>query len=246
VKGGCAVTGAGSGIGRAAALRLGRAGYEVAAIDRDGDGASDVAKEICASGGKAYSVELDVRDESAVRGALTALHASAGLAGLVTSAAIAGPVAPIDANTVDEINEIFAVNALGSMLAVKHAAQIMRTAGGGAIVCVASAAALVGSPGRSAYCASKGAVIAYAKTAAVELAPENIRVNVVCPGIVDTPMVRRMWEQPGGEVPTTFDNLISRMAAPDEVAAAIAFLISDEASFIFGTELVVDGGKVAR
>jgi NAD(P)-dependent dehydrogenase (short-subunit alcohol dehydrogenase family) len=243
----CAVTGGASGIGRATALRLARTGCEVLVLDKNLAGANDVVEVVSAAGGRARAAELDVRDEQALTNALEQLHARAGgLSGLVTSAAVAGPVLGAEANSAEQIVELLTVNAVGTMLAVKHGARLMREAGGGAIVCVASAAALVGSPGRSAYCASKGAVIAFAKTAAVELAQHGVRVNVVCPGIVDTAMVREMWRSEQAEPPGSFDNLLNRMATADEVAAAIAFLLSDEASFIYGTDVVVDGGKVAR
>jgi NAD(P)-dependent dehydrogenase (short-subunit alcohol dehydrogenase family) len=243
VRGCVAVTGAASGIGRAVAERLAAEGYALGLVDSDRKALKHVAESLPG----AVAHEVDVRDEEALGAALRALASESGpLVGLVTSAGIPGRLSPVD--ELADVNDVFAVNALGTMHAVKHAVPLMREAGGGSIVCIASAAAFVGTPLLAAYAASKGAIVSFAKCAAVELANEGIRVNTVCPGIVQTPMVEDVTRQRGGS-PHAYgpiDNLLERVASPPEIAEAVLFVLSDRGSFVVGTDLVVDGGKLAR
>jgi NAD(P)-dependent dehydrogenase (short-subunit alcohol dehydrogenase family) len=244
VGGGCvAITGAASGIGRATAVRLAAEGCPLGLIDIDEAELVALSQELPGS----VACPLDVRDEPALAEALTDIARARGpLTGLVTSAGIAGAISPVE--ELRGIEELLAVNFVGTANAVKHAVPLIRQAGGGAIVCVASAAAFVGTPKLAAYAASKAAIIAFAKCAAVELASDHIRVNTVCPGIVDTPMVGSVSRQRGGSphVQGAPDNVVGRMASPSEIADAINYLLSANASFVVGTDLIVDGGKLAR
>jgi NAD(P)-dependent dehydrogenase (short-subunit alcohol dehydrogenase family) len=237
------VTGAASGIGRAVAERLARDGRPVGLVDRDDEGMRVVADALP----EAVAYAADVRDDTALASAYQAIVESCGpLVGLVTCAGIAGTLSPID--ELADLEEVFAVNALGTMRSVRSAVPFMRAAGGGSIVCVASAAAFVGTPRLAAYTATKGAVISFAKCAAVELASEGIRVNSVCPGFVETPMTENVGRQRGGSPHAygSIDNLIGRPASAVEIADTIAFVLSDEARFMVGADVVVDGGKLAR
>jgi NAD(P)-dependent dehydrogenase (short-subunit alcohol dehydrogenase family) len=150
-------------------------------------------------------------------------------------------VAPLVEETLDAWNALFAVNATGTLLGMQAAIPAMRSAGGGSIINVASIFGVTGSEGYVAYTASKAAIIAMTKTAALEHAADGIRVNAICPGGVSTPMNEN--EPEGGVVPLT---PLGRRAHVSEISGSIAYLASDDASFVTGTELVVDGGYLAR
>jgi NAD(P)-dependent dehydrogenase (short-subunit alcohol dehydrogenase family) len=237
-----AITGAASGIGRATARRLVADGVPVAAIDQDESGLRRLATEFPS----VATFSVDVRDEDGLSRVFRAIADQCPLVGLATCAGVAGTLSPVE--EMRDLRDVVEVNLLGTMLAVKHAVPLLRANGGGAIVCVASAAAFVGTPRLAAYAATKGGIISFAKCAAVELAGFGIRVNTVCPGIVDTPMVSSVSDQRGGSphVSGQPDNLVGRVASAEEIAEAIGFLMSDRASFVVGTDFVVDGGKLAR
>jgi NAD(P)-dependent dehydrogenase (short-subunit alcohol dehydrogenase family) len=237
------VTGAASGIGQAVAERLASEGRPVGLVDCDVEGLRALADSLPGT----VACPADVRDDAALVAAYKAAVESCGhLVGLVTCAGIAGTLSPVD--ELADMEEVFAVNALGTMRSVRSAIPFMRAAGGGSIVCVASAAAFVGTPDLAAYTAAKGAVISFAKCAAVELANEGIRVNTVCPGFVQTPMTEDVGEQRGGSPHAygSIDNLVGRPASPAEIADTIVFVLSDRAGFMVGADVVVDGGKLAR
>jgi NAD(P)-dependent dehydrogenase (short-subunit alcohol dehydrogenase family) len=148
--------------------------------------------------------------------------------------------------SLDVWEEVFAVNARGTFLCCKHAIPMMIERGGGSIVNVGSIAALVGLKNRAAYCASKGAVVAFTRALAVDHVADGIRVNDVCPGTVDSPWVRRLVEDAG----ESLENLkarqpMGRLGTPPEIAEAILYLASDAARFVTGTSLVIDGGLTA-
>ncbi len=220
------------------AVRLAADGHRVGLIDRDPAGIAQLSRTLP----NAAAHTADVRDEAALSQALAGIDRDLGpLTGLVTSAGIAGKLSLVD--ELADVRSVLDTNVLGTMLAVKHAVSLLRQTGGGSIVCVASAAAFVGTPKLSVYTASKGAIIAFAKCAAVELAGDGIRVNTVCPGIVDTPMVGGVSDQRGGS-PHAYgapDNLLGRMASPAEIAEAVCFLMSDAAGFVVGMDFIVDG-----
>jgi NAD(P)-dependent dehydrogenase (short-subunit alcohol dehydrogenase family) len=230
------VTGAGSGIGAAVARRLAAGGASVVLADVRRDGIAALAAEL---GGDAEPLLLDVRDEEAVAPAVAGLDVLANVAGIGSTQS--APDTPLEV-----WEDVFAVNARGTFLTCKHAIPDMASRGGGAIVNVASVAALVGLRNRAAYCASKGAVVALTRALAVDHVGEGIRVNAVCPGTVDSPWVRRLVE----EVGESLDALrarqpLGRLGTPEEIAEAVVYLASDRAGFVTGSVLTIDGGLTA-
>ena len=229
-----AVTGAGSGIGEAVARALHAEGADVTLADVS-DGAGRVAADL--GDGRATSVRLDVRDEAnvaaALGGEIDVLVNVAGI-GSTTSA----PDTPLEV-----WEDVFAVNARGTFLCCRQVIPGMAARGGGSIVNVASVAALVGLRNRAAYCASKGAVLALTRALAVDHVANGIRVNAVCPGTVDSPWVRRLVEDVGESIDAlTARQPMGRLGAPAEVADAILYLASEQAAFVTGTGMVIDGG----
>lgn len=230
------VTGAGSGIGAAVARRLTAGGASVVLADVRRDGIEALGAEL---GGDAQPLLLDVRDEEAVAPAVAGLDVLANVAGIGSTQS--APDTPLEV-----WEDVFAVNARGTFLTCKHAIPDMAARGGGAIVNVASVAALVGLRNRAAYCASKGAVVALTRALAVDHVGEGIRVNAVCPGTVDSPWVRRLVE----EVGESLDALrarqpLGRLGTPEEIAEAVVYLASDRAGFVTGSVLTIDGGLTA-
>ena len=248
------ITGAASGIGRATALVLAREGARVAVTDVDENGIRSLAEEIRTDGGEALPITLDVTDEAAWEAAIAAVtEAWGGLEILVPNAGI--PLGkPVTEISLEEWRRVMAVNLDGVFLAVKHALPLIRQSSGGSIVILSSSAGIKGLPGASAYCASKGAVRMFAKSVALECAAkgDGIRVNSVHPGGVETPIWQKssMWEgllRLHGSEEAVWKALCSstplqRFAAPEEIAHAVLYLASDEAAFVTGTELVIDGG----
>ncbi len=246
------VTGAGSGIGRAAAIALGLEGAIVLATDIDGRAVAKVAESIRETGGKAESMVHDVTNEKQWREVVdSAIARHTRLDVLVNNAGVAIGK-PIVETTFKEWRHVLSVNLDGVFLGTRLGIEVMARSGGGSIINVSSALGLVGNTGTGAYGASKGGVRLLTKTAAIECASAGtgIRVNSVHPGFIDTPMVetiagasrdpyeaRRVMEE---------SHLLNRLGTPEEVASSIVFLASDESSFVTGSELVVDGGMTAR
>lgn len=223
------VTGGGSGIGLAAARRLAAGGAEVIVANR-----SDSPE--------GRFIRTDVSDEDSVRALFEAvgpeLHILVNCAGVLATTERTPQIA------LDDWERAFAVNARGTFLCCKHALPRMRR--GAAIVNVASVAGLVGVPGRAAYGASKGAVIAFTRALAVDHVEDGIRVNCVCPGTIDTPWIDRVVDELG----ESRDALVARqplgrLGTAEEIAEAIAYLASDRSRFTTGSQLVVDGGMTA-
>ncbi len=246
------VTGAGSGIGRAIALRLGAEGATVTVADRAVEGGEATATMIQDAGGRARFVACDVADEAAVRALMESTDGP--IDALVSNAGIPGSNVRADELDVAEWDQVLAVNLRGVFLCAKHAIPSMRQRGRGAIVNIASTFGMVGAHHAAAYAASKGGVIALTRQLAVDYGPENIRVNAVCPGYVDTDMSgRRARMDPDAaavakatrEAAAALQPL-GRQAETSEIAGAVAFLLSDDASFATGSILAIDGGCTAH
>lgn len=236
------VTGAASGIGRATARRFAAEGARVALLDRDADGLEAAARE---AGGTV--VACDLLDAGAVAPAVErAAAALGGLDGVVCAAGV-DLRRGIEAMTPEDWARVIGVNLTAPMLVCRAALPAMRAAGGGAIVLISSGAGLRPLPDRTAYCASKAGLVMFGKALAIELAADRIRVNAICPGIIDTPMFRRSWERaddPQAELAMILDRyVIKRAGTPEEIAAAALYLISDEAAYVTGAALAVDGGR---
>ncbi len=242
------ITGAGSGIGRAAALAFAGLGARVALVDIDATGLAET--EASLTGTDHLVVPCDVADVGSIAGAFGRVVESFGRIDVLVNNAGINPPAP-GSLEIDEAlyDRIIDVNAKGIFFCAQAAMRAMGT-GGGAIVNLASVSGMVGWGGTSVYSASKGAVIALTKFLAIELAPRGIRVNAVCPGSIRTPMVEsnlrrlpdleRAWEE------TAEIHPLGRVGAPEEVADAIVYLASPRSSFVTGTCLVVDGGLTAQ
>jgi NAD(P)-dependent dehydrogenase (short-subunit alcohol dehydrogenase family) len=246
------VTGGASGIGRAAAERLASEGCAVAVADVNAEGAARVAEAINESGGKAMGIAADVSDSAAVKSLVTTTAASFGRIDVLFANAGIGSSSHLVETTDEEWQRVHDVNEKGVFFSCREVVRFMlaQEPPGGSIVINSSISGLTGIPGQAAYAPTKGAVVEMTRQLAVELAQLNIRVNCVCPGTVDTTVLRTaMAMQPD---PQAFLDLLlsghpmARIGKPEEIAAAVAFLASDDASFITGAILPVDGGYTAR
>jgi len=238
------VTGAGSGIGKATALLLASEGACVVAADVTG-AEQETASAI---GEGALAVHADVSQAADVEAMIAATVSRFGrLDILFNNAGIEGAQAPTAECTEETFDRVIGINLKGVFLGMKYAIPAMIRSGGGSIINAASVAGLVGFQNIPAYCASKGGVIQLTKTAALEYAKQNIRVNATCPGVIWTPMVQRFVGD-NAEARAQFEALepVGRFGTPEEVAALVLFLASDESSFITGAALPVDGGFVAQ
>lgn len=236
------VTGGASGIGRATALRLASEGAKVVVADVQDEKAAEVVAEIQGAGGVASAVHLDVTDESSWAAAVAAaVEAHGGLDILVNNAGI-GDTVPLEQSPTDEYRRVVSVTQDSVYFGLKAAAEALKASGNGAVVNVSSMFGIVGGFGTSpAYAAAKGAVRTLTKSVALGWATQGVRVNSIHPGFVDTPILGEIDRQLLADTTP-----MARIAQPEELAAAIAFLVSDDASFMTGAELVVDGGYTAR
>ncbi len=238
------VTGGGSGMGRAICHHLARQGRKVAVLDINGEAADQVAKEIQAEDATALGARVDVSDRAAIDFALGEVRTTFGPIGImVTSAGIEGFVDFLDIDA-DAWDRMMAVNLTGTFHCLQAAVPDMIEAGWGRIVTISSSSAQSGTRRMSHYVASKGGVIALTKALALDLAPSGITVNTIPPGVIDTPMMRRPIES--GAMASMEQVLarapLGRAGTPDDVAVACAFLCSEEAGYITGQQINVNGG----
>ncbi|MGH2888699.1 MAG: SDR family NAD(P)-dependent oxidoreductase [Solirubrobacteraceae bacterium] len=238
------ITGAARGMGAAEARLFAAEGAAVAVCDVRDELAEAVAGEINQAGGRAQAVRLDVRSEeqwAAVTGRVW--EELGGLDILVNNAGIDAAPQDAAATALEDWDAVIAVNQTGSFLGIKHAVPLMRRRGGGAIVQVSSTFAVRGVAMLAAYTASKGAVAALARHAAIAYAADNIRVNSIHPGLIDTPMIDQALPGNRDVIAAT---PLARLGRPEEIARAVLFLASDDASYITGASLFADGGYTAK
>jgi NAD(P)-dependent dehydrogenase (short-subunit alcohol dehydrogenase family) len=238
------VTGGASGIGRAAALLLAREGAAVTVVDRAAHAAEDTAREITSAGGSAIAAPADVGSEDDVAAAVgSAVDTFGGLDGVVTSAGVfhGGDLKPLGEVELDDFLFVLQVNLAGTFLAIKHAVSHL-VERRGAVVTIASTAALKGHGYGSGYTASKGGVAALTRLAAVQYGPRGVRVNCICPGGVDTPMTAGTWRTPEAQERIRRIVPLQRVAEPEQIASVAAFLLSDAAVHLTGQTIAVDGG----
>ncbi|HEY7517773.1 MAG TPA: glucose 1-dehydrogenase [Methylomirabilota bacterium] len=241
------VVGAANGIGRATALAFAAAGAAVACADVEAPGAKTTAAEIEQGGGHALPVPLDVTDSASCRAAVaTAVDRFGGVDVLLYGAADSDATA-----TVLELGEaawdrVIRVNLTGAFLMARATIPAMIARGGGSVILIASQLGRVASPGRPAYCATKGALIQLAKVLAVDHAAQGIRANTLSPGAVETRRMLRRWKtMDEARAVMGPKHLLGRLGQPDEIARAAVYLASDASSFMTGADLLIDGGYTA-
>ena len=242
------ITGAATGIGRATALLFAAEGARVVVSDVDEMRGDDTRRAIRETGGEATFCAADVADEDRVAALIAYCVQRFGrLDCAVNNAGIAGPTAPLHEIGFGDWSHTVAVNLGGVFLCMKHEIPVMRRQGGGAIVNTASGAGIVATPGMAPYCASKHGILGLTKTAAVENAAHGIRVNAICPGSTDTPMMQAtMAIDPAVKKMILKSMPVGRLGKPEEIAEAALWLCSDRASFVSGEALLVDYAAVAR
>ena len=240
------VTGAASGIGRASARLFAAEGAEVLAVDVAEDGLAETVALIEADGNSALSHRASVTEEDQVQAFVgRAAVEWGGLDAIYANAGISGGYVPLFEQTVEHWQEVLQVNLVGVFLCIKHAAPRMIGAGAGSIVCTASVAGLRANAGGPPYAASKAGVISLAQTVATELTGTGVRINAICPGLIETGMTRPIFERArerGTDHKIGQLNPLQRYGEPHEIANMALFLASDEASYVNGQAFAVDGG----
>lgn len=244
------ITGAGGGIGSAAAARFASEGASLALLDRDRATVEQVAQDLAAKGCETLALEVDVTDEGAIAAAIERTEAHFGKLDIVfNNAGIGGGDLPVADLPAEGWDDVIAINLRGVFLGCKYAVPALRRAGGGAIVNMGSSTGRHDTVAGAAYMASKAAVEALTKSLALQVARDRIRVNAICPGIIRTQLSLRQQSQ--AEEDRFFARFaaripLGRVGQPEDVAAAVAFLASDGARQITGAALLIDGGQTLR
>ena len=240
------VTGAASGIGRASAILFAREGARLVIVDQNGEGLAETAKLIAKDGGSAQAMTADTGREEDVRSFVNrAIQNFGGLDAIYANAGISGGLVPLFEQTVEQWQQILQTNLIGPFLAIKHAGAHMIKQGRGSIVLTASVAGLRANAGGSPYSASKAGVVSLAQTAANALLGTGVRVNAICPGLIETGMTQPIFERArerGTQGKIGQLNPLQRAGGPHEIAAMALFLASDESSYVNGQAFPVDGG----
>lgn len=244
------VTGGGSGIGKAVCERLASEGAAVSVAELDAASGGETADRIVKKGGRAKFIQTDIRSEDAIRKCVVDTVAAFGSLQLLVNNAAAFVLKGIQAGA-EEWQKIFETNVRGTAFCVKHAVPEMRRAGGGAIVNLGSISSVLGQGDMLTYNATKGAILTMTRCMALDLGPEKIRVNCLCPGNIKTPALVNHMKSLGktyeeAEKEMIPNNFLGRVGTPEEVAACAAFLCSDDASYVTGAALFVDGGYSAH
>jgi NAD(P)-dependent dehydrogenase (short-subunit alcohol dehydrogenase family) len=238
------VTGGGSGIGRSICGVLGRAGVAVGVLDINQPGAEQTVASVTGAGGRAVAVAADVADPAAVRQAIEQVRGSLGPIQILVNVAGIGAFVPLLDITQELWDRMIAVHLTGTFNCTRTVVPDMLAAGWGRIVNTASVAGLNGGgPGLSHYAAAKGGIIAFTKALAHELGPSGITVNCIAPGLIDTPLIRQSAVSDELAKQTARTSPMRRIGVPDDIAAACAFLVSEEASFFTGQVMSPNGGR---
>src|SRR6266446_660472 len=243
------VTGAASGIGRAAALAFAREGASVVVADVSEQGNQETARMIEEQGGRALAVRCDVTRVEEVKAALDKTVEAFGRLDFAFNNAGIEPrkPAPTAEYDLEEWERIIDIDLRGVFLCMKYEIPLMLKQGGGAIVNTSSGAGVIGIKGNPAYTAAKHGVIGLTRSAALDYASQNIRINAVCPGYIDTPMMGRFTGgTPEGRAKVIAEEPVGRMGKPEEIAAAVVWLCSDAAAFVIGHAMVIDGGQTIQ
>ncbi|MEM7253867.1 MAG: glucose 1-dehydrogenase [Pseudomonadota bacterium] len=253
------ISGASSGIGAATARVFASNGAKVAVCDVNAEGGNAIVAEIVAAGGEAFFSQLEVTDEGAWQALIAdverrygAVHILANIAGIsgrdptmnIQTSQTAGP--RLEEQSLESWHQVMEINATGTFLGTKSVIDPMRRAGGGSIINISSICGIIGSFANAGYHASKGAVRIFSKAAAIQYAPDKIRVNSIHPGFVDTPMTAPGHSNPDVASTRLTATPLGRFGRPDDIAFGCLYLASDESSWVTGSELVIDGGMTAN